>query len=340
MDMQKKYWKQFAAWVTSLGRNRFFLARIKLTAFYSLILAIMMTALSITVYRSALINITLDLHNEFLNPVVAQATLIKFNQDLEADIVIIDIVFVALMTTLSYVFAGEALRPLREAMEEQKRLTADVAHELRTPLSVMRADLELAQNYGNMDKGEISRLIKSNLEEVEQLSGLAGSLLVLMKEDAGASNFKREDFYALTDKEAKGLKVLAEKNGVDMRMEEGSPVRVRGNKESLGIMVRNVIKNAIQYTPSGGGAEISVREEGDKAVLRVKDTGVGISEKDLPRIMDRFYKADKSRTQVEEGAGLGLSIVNGIVRNHGGKIKINSVLEKGTEVVISLPIAD
>ncbi len=339
--MLKNYWKQSEAWVTGLGRNRFFLARIKLTAFYSLILAVMMTALSVTVYRSALINISLDLHNEFLNPLVAREALLKFNQDLEADIVIIDIVFVALMTTLSYVFAGEALRPLREAMEDQKRLTADIAHELRTPLSVMRADLEIAEASEEDDgKEEIKRLIKSNLEEIEQLSGLAGSLLVLMKEDAGAVNFKKEDIYILTAREVSGMRPLAEKKRIDMKMEDGLPVRINGNAESLGIMIRNVIKNAIQYTPSGGRVSVSVSQEGNKAVLRVKDTGIGISEQDLPRITDRFYKVDKSRTRIEEGAGLGLSIVDRIIRNHGGQIKVNSALGKGTEVVIYLSAVD
>lgn len=339
MDTRKNYWKQFGEWVTSLNRNRFFLARIKLTVFYSLILAVMMTALSITVYRSALVNITLDLHNEFLNPDIARSALLKFNQDLEADIVIIDIIFVALMTTLSYVFAGEALRPLREAMEEQKRLTADVAHELRTPLSIMRADLEIAQDSDSMDKKEVNRLVQSNLEEVAQLSGLAGSLLVLMKEDAGVGSFEPVDFRALMKKEASGLEVLAAKKEIKTKTEENDPVFVMGNSESLGIMIRNVIKNAIQYTPSGGKVNVSVRKEGNKAVLRVEDTGIGISDKNLPHVMDRFYKADKSRTQIEEGAGLGLSIVDRIVRNHNGQIKINSVLEKGTEVVISLPIS-
>ncbi len=338
MDTKKNYWKQFGEWVIGLSRNRFFLARVKLTVFYSLILAVMMTALSIAVYHSALINIALDLQSKFLDPDAATTALVKFSQDLEADIVIIDIVFVTLMTTLSYVFAGEALRPLREAMEEQKRLTGDIAHELRTPLSVMRADLEIARDYKNISKEEVSRLIKSNLEEVDQLTGLAGSLLILMKEDNYASNdFKRTDLSNLARQVASQLKILAEKKEVAVRMEEPSPVFVNGNAESLNMMIRNIVKNAIQYTPAGGSVEVSVREENKKAILRVKDTGIGISKDDLPRVLDRFYKVDKSRAQDEGGSGLGLSIVDRIVRNHSGQIKINSVLGMGTEVVISLP---
>ncbi|MCL5006850.1 MAG: HAMP domain-containing histidine kinase [Patescibacteria group bacterium] len=340
MDTRKNYWKRLEELVTGLGRNRFSLARIKLTAFYSLILAVIMTALSVAVYRSTLINVALDLRSEFLDPVLAHAALVKFSSDLETDIIIIDAAFIALMTTLSYVFAGEILRPLRESIEEQKRFTADVAHELRTPLAVMRADLEIAEASESLDRKETERLIKSNLEEVEQLTELAGSLLILLKEDnAGSNDMKKVDLYSLTGKAVGQLRVLAEARGLSMEMAEGTPVFTVGHPDSLNIMIRNLIKNAIQYTPEGGAVTVSVGEENKKAVLRVRDTGIGIGEADLPHVFDRFYKADKSRTQSEGGAGLGLSIVDRIVRNHNGQIKIESVLGKGTEAAVSLSLA-
>ena len=185
----------------------------------------------------------------------------------------------------------------------------------------------------------MDRLIKSNLEEVEQLTDLAGSLLVLLKEEnkQNGESFERLDLRALSARTVNQFKVVAEKKGVELSMEEGEPVYVSGNPGSLGIMAKNLVKNAIQYTESGR-VSVAVKEENKKAVLRVKDTGAGISEADLPHIFDRFYKADKSRTQTEGGAGLGLSIVNRVVGNHGGQIKIESTVGKRTEVIGSLPL--
>ncbi|MDE2095946.1 MAG: HAMP domain-containing histidine kinase [Patescibacteria group bacterium] len=340
MNTTKNYWKRLGEWATASRRNRFFLARLKLTVFYTLALAIMIASLSITVYRSAMDNVRFDLRDKLVDPVVEHAAFLKFAGDLETDIILIDVIFVALLASLSYIFAGETLRPLQEAMEEQKRFTADVAHELRTPLAIMRADLEIAQDSKEVDKAEVNRLIKSNLEEVEQLTDLAGSLLVLLKEEnmGSGESFERLDLRALVERTVNQFQALAEKKEIALEMEEGEPVYVSGNPGSLGIMAKNLVKNALQYTESGGRVSAAVGEENKKAVLRVKDTGVGINEADLPHIFDRFYKADKSRTQTEGGAGLGLSIVNRVVGNHGGQIKINSAAGEGTEVVVSFPL--
>ena len=340
MNTTKNYWKRLGEWVTASRRNRFFLARLKLTVFYTMALAIMIALLSITVYRSAMNNVRFDLRDKLVNPMVEHAAFLKFAGDLETDIILIDVIFVALLASLSYIFAGETLRPLQEAMEEQKRFTADVAHELRTPLAIMRADLEIAQDSKEVDKTEVNRLIKSNLEEVEQLTDLAGSLLVLLKEEnmGSGESFERLDLRALAERTVNQFQAIADKKGIELKMEEGESVYVSGNSGSLGIMAKNLVKNALQYTEPGGRVSIKVDEENRKAVLRVKDTGVGINESDLPHIFDRFYKADKSRTQTEGGAGLGLSIVNRVVGNHGGQVKIESAVGVGTEVIVSLPL--
>jgi signal transduction histidine kinase len=135
------------------------------------------------------------------------------------------------------------------------------------------------------------------------------------------------------------LEDRAKEAGVELSRSTDPDATVMGSGRDLALLARNLIDNAIRYTPEGGRVEVRVRVEGDHAVLSVSDTGIGIPQRDLPRIFERFYRVDRARSRETGGTGLGLAIVKHVAENHGGEVTVTSELAAGSTFEVRLPVA-
>ncbi len=228
-----------------------------------------------------------------------------------------------------------------ERMERQRRnLTADVAHELRTPLHVIQGNLE-----GMLDGVYPSspEQIDATLQETRLLARLVDDLRTLSLAEAGELPLRREgvDLADLLADAVTSFSGQAEEAGIglELALADNSPAIVHGDADRLDQVLGNLISNALRYTPAGGSVILSARREGDGLAIRVTDTGEGIPAADLPFVFDRFWRGDRARTHREgAGSGLGLSIASQLVQAHRGTLSVQSELGKGTEFVIRLPL--
>jgi Signal transduction histidine kinase len=231
---------------------------------------------------------------------------------------------------------------LREAEDARKRLVADVAHELRTPLSIMQLKLENAQQT---DSNASPEMLLSLHDEVIRLGLLVEDLHVLSLAEAGRLTLdcKPLDLSVKLEQVVDEVRMEAEENGLDIRFyADTAPVTVIADARRITQVFINLLTNAIRYTPSGG--QISVRIE-DQVIDRgstyarvsVTDTGIGIPEEDLAYLFDRFYRVEEARSRNTGGTGLGLSIAHQFIKAHGGFIRVQSAPNAGTTFTVYLP---
>jgi heavy metal sensor kinase len=226
---------------------------------------------------------------------------------------------------------------LEKSFREMQRFTADASHELRTPISVIRSEAEVALNKPVSDHDK--RILLSNiLEECERLTRITDQLLTLSREDAGIAPFQREpvDVGGLANEIADTMRPLADAKELTLAIAANGTAVVAGDPDRLKQVVYNLLDNAIKYTQTGR-VDLAVARAGDNVELTVCDTGVGIGAAHLPHVFERFYRVDKARTRSEGGTGLGLSIVQSVVVAHGGNVKVQSQPNKGTTITVSLP---
>jgi two-component system, OmpR family, sensor kinase len=225
------------------------------------------------------------------------------------------------------------------ALEQQVRFTADASHELRTPVSVIltQAQLALARER---DGQEYRETLKICQRAAERMRTLVNSLLELARVDAGEFKLTLEEC-DLAAVGAESLELVAplarEKNAVLRNSIE--PARIKGDSARIGQVLVNLLYNAIQHNPDGVEVRLSVQSRGNEAVLRVADNGAGIPAEALPHVFERFYRADKSRGGTKNGSGLGLAISRAIVQAHGGTIRAESQAGQGAVFTVSLPLA-
>jgi heavy metal sensor kinase len=229
---------------------------------------------------------------------------------------------------------------LERSFEEVRRFTADAAHELRTPLAILRNEAEVALRAPR-DSEHYRTSLEDMLEEIEHLSQLSDALLFLFREDAGLGGPMRGvvRLDQVAREIADHMRVVAAERNQALILDVPSPCAVKGDREQLRRLLFNLLDNAIKYTPAGGSIGIEVSCDKDEARLVVSDTGIGIAAEDLPRIFDRFYRGDSSRSRRTEGNGLGLSICKSIAEAHRAGIEVESQPEKGTRVIVTLPAA-
>jgi heavy metal sensor kinase len=232
---------------------------------------------------------------------------------------------------------NRAFDRLHQAVEHERRFTADASHELRTPLATISAEIEWALARPRSAE-EYRRCLDTARRASERMRRVVERLLILARADAGDAALQRAPVgLAPVVNDALGiLRPLAEQKGVTIEARLAGATVV-GDRDRLTDLATNLMSNAIQYNREGGRVRVDVWPEGDEACLRVADTGTGISPDDLPRIFDRFFRADKARTADSGGAGLGLAIAKWIVDAHGGRIACTSTAGRGTEVLVRLP---
>lgn len=218
-----------------------------------------------------------------------------------------------------------------------RRFTADAAHELRTPLATIRTEAEVAL-LATRDPEAYREALRSVVEEAERLSRLADRLLLLSREDAGVALTRRPvRLDEAVRQAADAAAVVARGAGVSLRIGPLCPARVAGDPDLIRQVLDNLVGNAVEYTPAGGEVVVSARRADGRVVLEVRDTGVGIPGDALPRIFDRFYRVDESRSRRTGGTGLGLSIAKAAVERHGGTIEVASVPGLGSTFRVAFP---
>ena len=227
---------------------------------------------------------------------------------------------------------------LEKSFVEMQRFTADASHELRTPISVIRTEAEVALKQPVSDE-EKQTLLSNILEECERLTWITDQLLTLSREDAGITQFRQEpvDLVQLVREVVETMQPLSDAKCLEVSVETENTLSVTGDAERMRQVVYNLLDNAIKYTPDDGRIDLTLRTDNDTAVFAVRDTGEGIPAEHLPHVFDRFYRVDKARSREAGGTGLGLSIVQSIVGAHAGTVEIVSTVNEGTEVKVWIP---
>ena len=241
---------------------------------------------------------------------------------------------------IGYYLAGRTLKPIEEMVNKQKRFISDAAHELKTPLTAMKTDLEVTLRDKKLSVSDAKDSLKSTVEEVDKLNEFTNRLLDQGRYQYGTGKNKLEkmDIKDVLEENVKSLKNLADTNKQTIYTDLCS-LKVIGDKVALKQLFRNLIENALKYGGKGKDIYVKSYESGSECVIEIKDEGAGISEKDLPQIFEPFYRAEKSRTKSgTSGYGLGLAISKEIVDYHNGTIEVTSKPNTGTTFLVKLPL--
>ncbi len=237
-----------------------------------------------------------------------------------------------------YFLAGRTLKPIEEMVEEQRQFITDSSHEIRTPIATLRAEMESNLMEKHISDKKARTLIKSNLEELDTLQNLANDLLKIAQLHGIQKVFPTEIFtlHELFKLVNKKTQLLAKQKHIDL-VYSIKNASIQGNKKNLTELFVIFIDNAIKYSPEHTTITVSTYTKKDQAIVTIKDQGIGIHKEDLPFIFNRFYRADKSRSQAE-GYGLGLSIAKKIVELHNGSITVRNNIKTGTIFIVTLPL--
>lgn len=236
---------------------------------------------------------------------------------------------------------NEMLDRLEDAFDRISRFSADIAHDLRTPVNNIRGEAEVALARARTID-EYRDALESSLEESVRLSDLIGNLLFLSRAESPLAHLRRErvDVAELLDGVQEYYEASAADGGITLITRLGDkPVIAELDRTLMQRAVGNLLSNAVAHTPSGGSVVMAASSESSVVRIEITDTGIGIPPEALPRVFDRFFRVDPSRSQASGGAGLGLAIVQGIMLLHGGKVEIDSEPGRGTRVILSMPAA-
>lgn len=237
---------------------------------------------------------------------------------------------------------ADAFAAQEAAIAAQRALVADASHELRSPLTALGGQLDVLRRAMVDDPHAAAELVKSMRREVMRMSRLVEDLLTLARIDAQGSQALRHEavsLHAIARDVYEQARVLPSAQGKDVQLAVLDTVTVLGDPVRLHQVLLNLMSNAVEHTPAGGVIALSLVRHGDRALVRVRDTGPGIAPDHLPHIFDRFYRADSARARDRGGAGLGLAISRAIVEAHGGHIAAANAPDGGAELTVALPLA-
>jgi len=239
------------------------------------------------------------------------------------------------------VFASlnQLLDRVEEAMERQRRFVGSITHDIRTPLTIIRGDTEVALMQERTARS-YREVLESNLEEVERIGTLVEDLLTLSRGHRGdlSLRVKAVPLDMLLREVRRQYQEAASAKGVTLGLYLEGEVEIEGDRDRLRQVLTNLVENALHYTPAGGKVDLSLFQDENVARIIVRDTGVGIEEKDLPHIFEPFYRGAEQGSH--QGYGLGLAICQHIVQAHGGKIWVESQVgpDSGTTFFVGLPL--
>ncbi len=252
---------------------------------------------------------------------------------------------------------NEMISRLDQSFRQMKQFSSDASHELKTPLTILKGEVEVMLRRERTSQ-EYQQTLKSNLEEINRMSQIVEDLLTLSKADTGEIRLNKEDIdlsEILNEVVTQMDKLAKSKNLRLSASNHHQGIHIFGDALRLRELFINLIENGIKYTEEGGSIQIRMqkeyplptrdqsdqgeREKGEFVKIVVSDTGIGIAKEDQERIFDRFFRVDKARSREQGGSGLGLSICKWIVEAHQGKIEVESELGKGSSFVVRLPLS-
>ena len=241
----------------------------------------------------------------------------------------------------SYFLAGKTLLPIKQMVDEQNQFISDASHELRTPIAVLRAEMEASLLEKKITSTQARTLIISNLEELTTLQELANRLLTLAQPPISrARSTEKVAIVEVLEKALKKVAIFAKEKNITITSSSMNAVEqllIKGDSAELTDVFVILLDNAIKYSPSNSEITLSIKKSKSKLQVTVTDQGIGISKTDLPNIFKRFYRADKSRSQAQ-GYGLGLAIAHSIITSHSGNIIAMSTNNKGATFIVELPL--
>ena len=286
-----------------------------------------------------LANFTQSILERGFDPDISMAIITDAQAILLNRFLTIDSIIILFTVVVAFLLTNKTLKPIRISMEKQKRFIGDASHELRTPTAVIISGLEVALSNKKLDFPLAKKTLESTLDEMREFSKLSNYLLDISRYDARIKiGYESVDINELVKSILEKSKNLASIKGIniEIKMIESATI-VKGSEVELRRLFYNILDNAIKYTPAGGTISASDKISLGKYVLTISDSGIGIAKDIIDKIFDPFFRGDAARST--EGAGLGLTLSKKIVENHKGTISIKSEVNKGTSVIISLPVS-
>ena len=322
-------------------------ARIKLTVLYVIIIMIVSVLFSLAIFRTQTLEAERILHLQQLrfqrqglfrpdfNPRTFDPEVLQESKGRTIrNLIFINLGVLIFSSGAAYYLAGRTLNPIENMLEEQRRFVGDASHELRTPLTTMKTGLEVSLRDKDLGK-EPKKLLESNLEEVNKLSYLSDKLLRLSRYDQEQEiTFSDVSLKEIIERVIKQLATSSKAKRVEIK-KDLEEVSIKGNFDALDEAISTILDNSIKYSPKDSKVNVSLKSQGNKAVLKIQDFGIGIKAGDVPYIFNRFYRADISRAKEKtDGFGLGLSIAKTIINKHKGKIGVEST--PGTDTTFTV----
>lgn len=233
---------------------------------------------------------------------------------------------------------NEMLDRIQKSVEQQNQFVSDASHELRTPIAVIQGYADLLDRWGKDDPQVLRESISAIKSEGESMRSLVEKLLFLARGDKNTQRVEKSEFMLseVINEILKETRIIDKSHSV--LNDQNEDFIIHADQKLIKEAIRIFMDNSIKFTPAGGTIKLNLYRKNKRAVIIIEDTGIGISQEDLPHIFNRFYRADKSRAKASGGTGLGLAIGKWIIDNHCGKINVWSELNTGTVVRIELPL--
>lgn len=335
-------------------------ARIKLTAWYFLIIMLISLSFSVGIYRITTAELDriermqrlrierpLPGSERFVSPPDSQdqrlfldpALITETKNRFKMILFFINLAILGVSTVGGWFLAGKTLKPIKEMVEEQGRFITDASHELRTPLTSLKTEIEVNLRDKELTLEGAKKLLRSNLEEVNSLQALSDGLIKLTQYQKGRNSlvFAEVSLSSIFKEAVKKVESLAKNKKIEI-INGASDSKIQGDKQTLVELLVVFLDNAIKYSPAKTKIKLTSKKVDRHILLYIADEGMGIEEKDLPHLFDRFYQSNQARTKAQvTGYGLGLSIAKQIVDKHHGLIKVKSQSGKGTTFIVQLP---
>ena len=235
----------------------------------------------------------------------------------------------------------QSLQPVVNSFDQLKRFTADAAHELRSPLTVVRGAIALIESHPERVHPNDLQTLLAAASASKQMSQSIDRMLLLARLDGQAdlntSEWRPVEVDEILEDTLALIEIEAQRRDIQLSTNLAPDIRVSGNPEQLKLLLANILENALQYTPANGTVDVSVSRSSQTAIIEIQDTGIGIAPDQLSSVFNRFWRADAARACRKHGSGLGLAIAKSIARVHEGKISVTSQLGTGTTFCITLP---
>lgn len=322
-------------------------ARIKLTFLYTLIFLVLFWSLSLGMYfwmnyyfgeKGKDINIhisnEMQIRNDRQRPNEPPSDIIM--DELRDVLITIDMSLLFIIPAITWFLTGKTLSPVQLAYDKEKRFLTDASHDLRTPLTILNGEIEVSLQK-KLTINEYKKTLQSNKEEVNDLIALVENMLFLSREELLYQTSQKETI-DMTDLLAERTAVFQKSaNLKKLQLQFEFPkqsILIKGNQQLLKRMFTNLLDNAVKYT-TAGKITVKLSQKNDSSIVKIIDSGIGISPLEQDKVYERFFRSDISRS--EKGYGLGLSIAKQIVTFHGGDISLASIVGKGTTVTVTFP---